>query len=537
MGGSIVGGGAGEAHPGAGSRAVAPRATAPLGVEDVPGLPDAERGARMVATTHRLQAHLRGGAVEREAADPLLSSLVGMVGSLEAWINALSAQRAALLALTAAVTQELPAVMVPVLPGDDVSPGSPVAEHARRALVAELATTMGASEATTSTLVETSVELTDHLPAVIGVMGAGVIGDKHARQIVRHGEDLPPGVKPAFETAVLSRLATHRTPAGLGRVAREVRDRVHPVPVAERHAAASRERSVFLDPAPDGMAWLSAFLPAVQASAIHDRLTAVARSLGEDPAERRTLAQRRADVLTALALDSPGRGAGGWALPDGGPPTARAAAAGPAGDAPAPAGAIDPGLLAVRPVVAVTVPVLTLLGHSDEPGHLDGYGPIDPATARVLAAGAPSFIRILTHPETGTVLSVGRERYTVPADLRTWLRLRDRTCRFPGCHQAAVRSEIDHNLAFREGGARGTTDAANLAHLCRKHHRLKHTSRWQVSQAPDATLTWVSPTGRVHRSSPGLNIPGVAPPDVDDTPTSGTAPPCAAGADPSPPAA
>ena len=178
----------------------------------------------------------------------------------------------------------------------------------------------------------------------------------------------------------------------------------------------------------------------------------------------------------------------------------------------------------MRPVVAVTVPVLTLLGRSDQPGHLDGYGPIDPETARVLAAGAPSFIRILTHPETGTILSVGRERYTVPADLRTWLRLRDQTCRFPGCHQAALRSEIDHNVAFREGGTRGTTDADNLAHLCRKHHRLKHTSRWQVSQAPDATLTWVSPTGRTHTSVPGMTIPGVAPPD-------------AAGTDPPPPAA
>lgn len=513
--------------------------------EDVPGLPDPERGVRLVASAHRMLAQVRAGAVSPAQADPLLSALVGMVGSLEAWINALSAQRSALVALTAAVTEELPAVMVPVLPGDDVAPGSQVAEYARRALVAELATTMGASEGTTATLVDTSVELTEHLPAVLGAMGSGVIGDRHARQVVRHGEDLPPGAKPAFEAAVLARLATHRTPAGLGRVAREARDRVHPVPVAERHARASQERAVFLDPAPDGMAWLSAFLPAVQAGAIHDKLTAVARSLGEDALERRTLAQRRADVLTALTLDTPdggaverspvqrdaavtdaaSRSAVSPGTPGGLPFDRSATAVGPGGVAPGPDGAIDPGLLAVRPVVAVTVPVMTLLGRSEDPGHLDGYGPIDPGTARVLAAGASSFIRILTHPETGTVLSVGRERYAVPADLRTWLRLRDQTCRFPGCHQTALRSEIDHNVAFREGGARGSTDADNLAHLCRTHHRLKHTSRWQVSQAPDATLTWVSPTGRVHRSSPGLNVPGVARPDAGDTCTSGAAPP------------
>jgi hypothetical protein len=55
--------------------------------------------------------------------------------------------------------------------------------------------------------------------------------------------------------------------------------------------------------------------------------------------------------------------------------------------------------------VLVTVPVLTLLGHTDEPAELDGYGPIDADTARRLAAHAPSFQRILTHPETGALSS------------------------------------------------------------------------------------------------------------------------------------
>lgn len=173
---------------------------------------------------------------------------------------------------------------------------------------------------------------------------------------------------------------------------------------------------------------------------------------------------------------------------------------------PAPPGTIDPRLLSLRPTVAITVPVLTLLGHAEEPGHLDGYGPIDPATARALAASAPSFIRILTHPETGAVLSVGRDRYAVPADLRTWLRLRDQTCRFPGCSRAAVRCEVDHTVAFREGGARGRTEAANLAHLCRKHHRLKHTTRWNVEQRPGGELTWTSPTGRRYATRPGLDL-------------------------------
>ncbi|MEB0268075.1 HNH endonuclease, partial [Cryobacterium sp. 10I5] len=86
--------------------------------------------------------------------------------------------------------------------------------------------------------------------------------------------------------------------------------------------------------------------------------------------ETRTLTQIAADVLTDVLI--------GGVTPDG----------------------IGAGVAAQ---VNVTVPVLTLLGKSEEPGYLAGYGPIDPDTARRLAAGAPSFTRLLTHPETGVV--------------------------------------------------------------------------------------------------------------------------------------
>ncbi|WP_162240165.1 HNH endonuclease signature motif containing protein, partial [Rathayibacter sp. Leaf296] len=161
-----------------------------------------------------------------------------------------------------------------------------------------------------------------------------------------------------------------------------------------------------------------------------------------------------------------------------------------------PATAIPRG---IRPRVSVTVPVLTLLGRSDEPGILDGYGPIDPATARRLAADAPSFTRILTHPETGAVLSVGRTSYRVPADLRRALATRDVTCRFPGCTRSARDSDIDHTVEWQHDGR---TDSDNLAHLCRHHHRLRHTTTWRVHHRPGGILGWTSPTGRHHTTAP-----------------------------------
>ncbi|RZK51922.1 MAG: HNH endonuclease, partial [Pedobacter sp.] len=48
-------------------------------------------------------------------------------------------------------------------------------------------------------------------------------------------------------------------------------------------------------------------------------------------------------------------------------------------------------------------------------------------------------------------------------------------CRFPGCNQPATASDIDHTTDWQHGGP---TNLDNLAHLCRKHHRLKHHTAW-----------------------------------------------------------
>ena len=147
--------------------------------------------------------------------------------------------------------------------------------------------------------------------------------------------------------------------------------------------------------------------------------------------------------------------------------------------------------------MAVTVPVLTLLG-ADEPGTLNGITPIDAQTARELAARAPSFVRILTDPITGTVLDVDRKHYRPPADLARFTAIRDQTCGFPGCGRPADECDIDHTVAWAEGG---TTSAANLALLCRDHHRLKHNSKWKAEHRA-GLLHWTSPTGYSRNADP-----------------------------------
>jgi hypothetical protein len=143
--------------------------------------------------------------------------------------------------------------------------------------------------------------------------------------------------------------------------------------------------------------------------------------------------------------------------------------------------------------VNVTVPVLTLMGQSEEPGELDGYGPVDAETVRRLAGTAMSFLRILTHPHTGIVLDVSATAFRVPAALKKYLQLRDGTCRFPGCNRSARHCDLDHTRDTQFGGP---TIATNLHHLCPANHNLKHFSAWTVTATPDGRFSQETQTGQ-----------------------------------------
>jgi hypothetical protein len=143
---------------------------------------------------------------------------------------------------------------------------------------------------------------------------------------------------------------------------------------------------------------------------------------------------------------------------------------------------------------------MTLLGHSIEPAMLEGVGPIPFDTARELAAGAPSITRLLTHPITGTVLGMDPNQYRSSAALKRFLAMRDVTCDFPGCGRRAAHCDLDHTEAWAEGGL---TTAENLSHRCRKHHTMKHQTKWRVERPPGAQrAVWTSPTGHEREADP-----------------------------------
>jgi hypothetical protein len=336
-------------------------------------------------------------------------------------------------------------------------------EIAVDAAVADLALRLTLAEGTIVTLARQAQLLRTRAPRVWDAFHAGEFSVANARQVAVTLESLPKNVE---ADAALDAKAVEwgrHAPARFKERLRVLRERLHPRSLTERHQEAAKCRRVWRDHDRDGMGFLGMQLTAPDVEMAWQRIDDTARHLAGQSDETRTLDQLRADVAADLLT-----------------------------------GRLDPAT-APRVSVGVLVPMMTLLGLSEEPATLDGYGPIDADTARRLTAHAPSFHRILTHPVSSTILDVDRASYRPPADLKRWLALRDGTCRFYGCGRPARHCDIDHTKAWSQGG---TTSAGNLAHLSERHHTVKHESRWKVEQHPHGRLTWTSPTGATFDSDP-----------------------------------
>jgi len=190
------------------------------------------------------------------------------------------------------------------------------------------------------------------------------------------------------------------------------------------------------------------------------------RTSGSKNSDTRNADMKRADALTAIA---------GFAL----------------------AASSEDVALHRRPItVNVTIDLPTLLGLSENPGQLAGYGAIPASVARALASDG-KWKRFITDPQTGALLDYGRETYQPPQALIDFLIARDRTCRFPGCRRSAALSDLDHAQSWEEGG---TTSLDNLGALCRRHHLLKTHGGWGIESRADGSCTWTSPLGKIYQT-------------------------------------
>ena len=363
--------------------------------------------------------------------------------------------------------------------------GRALTDVLERSLRLELASALRITEHAASELVRLADALVHRYPKALESLGRAQMTERHAATLVDALDSVEPAMREGLVVPAVA-LAEAESVGTFRRALRKLVDIVRADTLAERHEAAARERRVAIEPAEDGMAWVHAHLPAVEAYAIHDRLTRIGRVLGAVDGETRSLDQLRADALCDLLID------------------------GDTAHHPAEARGI-------RATVAVTVPALALLGGDQglEPAVVEGIGPIPIAKARELCGGADGWMRILTHPETGMVLSVGREQYRPPPALRRLVRWRADRCMAPGCGIPASRCEIDHSLAWEDGGE---TSLANLDPLCKGHHTVKHHGDWVVRHLDGGALEWISPTGRRYVVQPERRVPVFRRADSGDAP-------------------
>jgi Domain of unknown function (DUF222) len=341
-------------------------------------------------------------------------------------------------------------------------------EMERRSVKAELALALRIGERTAETLLAMAEALTTEFTATLAALRSGEISERHARMIWEHACHLPAADRPEFETLALV-AARKLSPARLIGKLRDLAERLHPDTAIVRHQAAVETRDVWLDPLPDGMAELTIRDEAVNLVPVFNKITQHARALAADPEEPRTQPQLRADVATEYL----GNG--------------------------------EFGELKIGLSAHIVVPALSLTGQCEELAILEGYGPIDLATARALLGDAEEFIRLVTHPVSGTILAV--DSYKPPKALRRWLAIRDQTCRVPGCGRQAAYSELDHTI--ERASDHGPTAFDNLAYLCVKHHKLKTLTGWKYRHLDQfGTLEWTTPMGEKYISEPAVKMLG-----------------------------
>jgi hypothetical protein len=334
------------------------------------------------------------------------------------------------------------------------------------------------SAGTAQMRIDVARTLVNHLPNTCSALATGELSAAHATVIAKEtAAAIRDGLSEFAIFSIEQKAIAHaefHTPSQVAQQVRSAIAKFAPATFEEVVEKARDCRRVSCYNDIDGMSTVVAILPAADAQTVMKAIEAFIikgtlewEALNEsETSDLRSADMKRADALTAIA---------GFAL----------------------AASSEDVALHRRPItVNVTIDLPTLLGLSENPGQLAGYGAIPASVARALASDG-KWKRFITDPQTGALLDYGRETYQPPQALIDFLIARDRTCRFPGCRRSAALSDLDHAQSWEEGG---TTSLENLGALCRRHHLLKTHGGWGIESRADGSCTWTSPLGKIYQT-------------------------------------
>jgi hypothetical protein len=334
---------------------------------------------------------------------------------------------------------------------------------------------------------------------------AGELSVAHAAALAHGTSDLPDQVAAEAEPVLLA-AARRLDPPRLRRVLGHLRSVADPEGAASLAERRHQRRGLWVASTLEGMVALQGLLEPEAGHILLAALEPLARPHGAE--DVRSGDQRRADALVELAR----RNLEGGQLPNAG---------------------------GVRPQLTVVVDLDSLAGRPDALGGELGWAdPLDPEACRRLACDS-ALTRVVVsrqlprdddpghgpsaddppmapHPSgdpglaarlqtamdrlppilggaPSQPLDVGRSSRVITPAQRSALAVRDGGCVFPDCHRPLAWCEGHHLISWLDGGP---TDLANLALVCRAHHRAIHEGGWRLIRGPDGRFTATPPDRR-----------------------------------------
>lgn len=357
-------------------------------------------------------------------------------------------------------------------------------------------------------LVTAGVQIHTRLPRLRSVVARGMFPEQLAVDAACRLAAVPDDILPGVESEVVDALARHLD--GGHRPSRSNVDNLIDTAVERRDPRAAEDavadaiekRTVRFRPERGGMASLWANLPVAAAEKLRRRIEAAAKAAA-DSGHPRTRDQLRADALAALG--DPTTDDIGNPLHD--------------DDAPAPdtdTGAGACGGEAARPApgsawgtdqpIRISVIAAAAEGLPNRVQFVNGAYSSFGWLCQELLEGGDARVRFeLIDPAPGVLDKPDSAlKYFITPALAERIRLRDATCRHPGCTVNAHDCDVDHIIAFdlQRPELGGPTAEWNLVCLCRKHHREKTFGHNAYRPGPFGELIIITDTGHEHRTRP-----------------------------------
>jgi hypothetical protein len=298
----------------------------------------------------------------------------------------------------------------------------------------------------------------DKLPKTEAAFANGDLGYQHVAMIARTAEHVGAAVVRKEESRFLQAAQTHDPGQFLG-VTKNFEHRVDAEGALTEANQAHARRYLHLGEPQNGMVRVDGLLDAEGGAIVRRALEPFMKPVKDDP---RTYGQRQHDALLELCRQ---------------PASGKRDGAGP------------------RPQLIIRASLDTLAGIPGAPaGELDGGGTVPAATVQRYACDT-AIVRVTGRGELEHERNHATR--TIPPSTRRALEARDQHCVFDGCDRRLNWCDGHHLVWWIEGGP---TTLANLALLCRQHHRMVHEEGWTLERK-DGRFKAIPSNRRVRPSS------------------------------------